>query len=86
MNALTPTSADDIKAAIRSFIIRSINLPELRDDDDLFATGLVNSLFAVQLTTFIEKKFRVEISADDLVVSNFNSLNAATGFVLKKRA
>jgi methoxymalonate biosynthesis acyl carrier protein len=85
MNA-TPSNADEVKATIRSFIVRSINLPELGDGDDLFATGLVNSLFAVQLTTFIEKKFRVEIAADDLDIKNFSSLDAATDFVLRKRA
>jgi methoxymalonate biosynthesis acyl carrier protein len=85
MNA-TPGGADEVKATIRSFIVRSINLPELGDGDDLFATGLVNSLFAVQLTTFIEKKFRVEIAADDLDIKNFSSLDAATDFVLRKRA
>lgn len=86
MNATAQSSADDVKATIKSFVVRSINFSNFGDDDDLFETGLVNSLFAVQLTTFIEKKFGIEISADDLDIRNFRSLSATTDFVLRKRA
>jgi methoxymalonate biosynthesis acyl carrier protein len=83
--ATVQTSEEEIRKTLRSFIIRSINIPDLNDDDDLFESGLVNSLFAVQLTTFIEKKFGLEITADDLDIQNFRSLSAATGFILKRR-
>jgi methoxymalonate biosynthesis acyl carrier protein len=86
MNTTVQHDNEDVKAVIRSFLVRSINIPDLADDDDLFATGLVNSLFAVQLTTFIEKRFKLDIGPDDLEISNFKSLSAATDFVLKKRA
>jgi acyl carrier protein len=76
----------EIKEALRRFVGRSINIPDIGDDDDLFESGLVNSLFAVQLMNFIEKTFAVEVEADDLDIKNFNSLSSATSFVLKKRA
>lgn len=76
----------DVKESLRRFVTHSINFPELGDDDDLFESGLVNSLFAIQLMTFIEKTFGVEVEADDLDITNFRSLNAATSFVLKKSA
>lgn len=73
-----------IKEEIRGFITRSIQIPQLADDDDLFATGIVNSLFAVQLVTFIERRFALEVQAEDLEIRNFRSLNAATDFVRRK--
>jgi len=76
----------EIKDTIRRFVTRSINIPDLRDDDDLFESGLVNSLFAVQLMTFLEKTFAIEVEADDLDIRNFRSLEAATNFVAKKNA
>ena len=76
----------DVRAIVRRFLLRSINIPDVGEDDDLFESGIVNSLFAVQLTTFIEKTFRIEITADDLDIQNFKSLNAATDFVLRRRA
>jgi len=74
----------DVKDTLRQFIIRSINLPELADDDDLFESGLVTSLFAIQLMTFIEKTYGIEVDSDDLDIDNFRSLNSASAFVLKK--
>jgi acyl carrier protein len=44
----------------------------------------VNSLFAVQLVTFLEKTFAIEIGMDDLDIENFKSLNATTAFVMRK--
>jgi acyl carrier protein len=73
-----------IKHALREFILRSVRVPRLDDDDDLFESGIVNSLFAVQLMTFVEKTFALEVAAEDLEIDNFRSLNATTGFVLRK--
>ena len=71
---------------IRAFILASIHIPDLADDDNLFESGIVNSLFAVQLMTFIEKTFSIEIGPDDLEIANFKSIEAAAGFVNRKHA
>jgi methoxymalonate biosynthesis acyl carrier protein len=73
-----------IKETVKRFILSSINFTQLDDDDNLFESGIVNSLFAVQLMTFIEKTFAIEVGMDDLDIENFKSLNATTAFVLKK--
>jgi methoxymalonate biosynthesis acyl carrier protein len=73
-----------IKDTIRRFILSSINGTRVDDDDNLFESGIVNSLFAVQLMTFIEKTFAIELEADDLDIENLKSLNATAAFVLKK--
>jgi acyl carrier protein len=80
----TKDSIGDVQAAVRGFVTRSVNFPDLADDDDLFESGLVNSLFAIQLMTFIEKTFGIEVDADDLDIKNFRSVSAASSFVLKK--
>jgi len=84
MNMKDSGGNGDVKETLRNFVTRSINFPDLADDDDLFESGLVNSLFAIQLMTFIEKTFGVEVDAEDLDIKNFRSLEAATSFVLKK--
>ena len=73
-----------VKQSLRHFLLGSINIPDLSDDDNLFEMGIVNSLFAVQLMTFIEKTFGLEVEAGDLDIENFKSINASAGFVMKK--
>ena len=73
-----------IKETVKRFISSSIIISNLDDDDNLFDSGIVNSLFAVQLMTFIEKTFAIEVAMDDLEVENFKSLNATTAFVMTK--
>jgi acyl carrier protein len=81
----TTTDETEIRAKIRAFILASISLPGLQDDDNLFESGIVNSLFAVELMTFLEKTFGIEVGPDDLEIANFQSIEAAAGFVGKKR-
>jgi acyl carrier protein len=66
--------------------LSAAGLPSLADDDDLFDSGIVNSLFAVQLMTFIEKEFSIEVGTEDLDIRNFRSLNATAAFILNKSA
>ena len=78
------TQEADIREAVKRFILRSINIQDFHDDDNLFESGIVNSLFAVQLMTFIEKNFSIEVAMDDLDINNFKSVNAAAAFVIRK--
>jgi acyl carrier protein len=73
------------KETIRNFILDSINISGLNDDDNLFESGIVNSLFAVQLMTFLEKTFNIEVTMDDLSMENFESVNATSLFVERKQ-
>jgi acyl carrier protein len=74
------------RAAIRDFINRSINIESLGDDENLFDSGIVNSLFAVELLTFVERQFGVEVGMDDLDIENFKSINATAAFIARKVA
>ncbi len=72
------------KTRIRNFLSRHIHTDKLSDDEDLFASGLLNSLFAMQLVLFIEKEFQVKVENEDLNLSNFSSVNAIDGFIAGK--
>ena len=74
-----------IKETIRKFILDSINIDGLDDDDHLFESRIVNSLFAVQLMTFLEKSFNIELTIEDLNMDNFQSVNATAQFVKQKQ-
>jgi methoxymalonate biosynthesis acyl carrier protein len=84
MPSLNTRQEHGVRETVRGFILSSINIAHLGDDDNLFETGIVNSLFAVQLMTFIEKAFAIEVATEDLDIENFKSLNAAAAFVMRK--
>ncbi|MFB6820518.1 phosphopantetheine-binding protein [Streptomyces virginiae] len=53
-------------------------------DEDLFETGRVNSLFAVQLIGFLEGHFRFKVTVADLELKNFSTVNKIVEFVVQK--
>ncbi len=69
---------------IRSYILENISIPALDDDFDIFEAGIVNSLFAIELMTFLEKAFNIKVTMDDLDMENFKSVNATSQFVQRK--
>lgn len=72
------------KARIRELISRYIRGHELADDEDFFALGFVNSMFAIQLVMFVEKEFNITVEDEDLDLSNFNTINAIDALISRK--
>lgn len=69
---------------IHNYILENTNAPDIGDDFDIFESGTVNSLFAIELMTFLEKSFNIKVTMDDLDMSNFKSVNATYQFVQRK--
>lgn len=67
---------EEIKGKIRGFLGRFFRKHELKDDEDIFELGIVNSLFAMQLVMFIEKEFKLRIDNADLDIKNFSTINS----------
>nr|WP_286259752.1 acyl carrier protein [Streptomyces graminofaciens] len=54
--------------------------------DDLFALGLANSMFAMELVVHLEQTFGVMIEGQDLKLDNFRSARSMAGLVARLRA
>lgn len=72
------------KAKIREFLSKYINNKDIEDDQDLFASGLVNSLFAMQLVLFLESEFGIAVENQDLRLDNFKSIQALSELIERK--
>lgn len=76
---------DDQRATIRAFVARHLDGVEFTDEQDLFASGYVNSLFAVQIVMFVEGSLGVPVAGEDLDIKNFTSVDRIDDFVTRKR-
>ncbi|WP_437282997.1 phosphopantetheine-binding protein [Sorangium sp. So ce375] len=74
------------KELVRSFIMRNCRYQSLADGDDIFALGLVSSLFAMQLVTFVEAQFELKVDSEDLDVDNFRTVAAIAALVARKKS
>ena len=77
-------NVDSVMSRARDFVSQYLNSADVDQDVDLFTTGMVNSLFAMQLVLFVEKEFGVVVDNEDLDYENFKSINAIGGFVNRK--
>jgi methoxymalonate biosynthesis acyl carrier protein len=75
------TIIEKLRIFFRKYVGRTID-----PDEEIFQSGLVNSLFAMQLVLFVEKEFGVAVTNDDLDLANFRSLNATSDFIQAKIA
>ncbi|MGW1507246.1 acyl carrier protein [Streptomyces mirabilis] len=53
---------------------------------DLFASGAVSSLFAMELVVFVESTFGVEVGGSDLAMDNFRTVRSMTSLVTRLRS
>jgi acyl carrier protein len=71
---------------LREFFAGRFPGRRLEEEDDIFALGFANSLFAMQLVEFVESAFAVQIEDDDLDVVNFRSIGGIARLVERKLA
>ena len=56
-----------------------------RPDDDLFASGAISSLFAMELVLYLEQTFGITIDGDNLTLANFRTVASMTELVCMLR-
>jgi acyl carrier protein len=76
-----------IHSQLREFITTNYYLPndmKLEDIDSFLARGILDSTGVLELVTFVESKFGVSVTDDELVPANFDSFGALASFVERK--
>ena len=77
-------SEQEIRGQLREFVGRFMRGHDLADGEDLFATGYVNSMFAMQLVQFVESSFGITVESEDMEIDNFRSIDAIAALVQRK--
>ncbi|MGH3852148.1 MAG: acyl carrier protein [Pseudonocardiaceae bacterium] len=75
---------EDEGSIVREFLVKAFGGAYIAPDDNIFALGYVNSLFALELVTFVERRFGLSVDTDDLDLSNFCSVTSIADFVRRK--
>lgn len=76
-----------VAARVREYIRQNFLFgkdDQLGEQDSLLDRGIIDSTGAMELVTFIESEFSVQVDDSDLVPENLDSLAAITAFVTRK--
>jgi acyl carrier protein len=76
------TPADSIRAFIEAKYPQAV----VNDDQDIFALGFVNSLFALELVMFVEKTFGFQVPNEEIKLDNFRTIAAMEQLVARHSA
>ena len=82
--AVTQLTAESIESALTEFLAEKIKT-DVASDQDLFASGLVSSMFAMQLVVHLESAYDIAIIGPELKLDNFRTVQAMAGLVLRLR-
>ncbi|HMQ46181.1 MAG TPA: acyl carrier protein [Saprospiraceae bacterium] len=80
---------ESIKQAIRAYIEENFFQGQtgvLQDDQALLSSGIIDSVSALQLVSFIEEQFGIEFQAHEVDEENLNTVDTIVNFINSKRA
>lgn len=87
-SASTTSNNDEhqhVRPMTRAFLARFCSA-QFSDSKDIFASGAVNSLVAMQLVLFVEKSFGFTVEDDQLSIDHFRSVDAIAALVARHRS
>ena len=76
-----------MREQLRSFIVENFlfgQQVELTDDASLQEAGIIDSTGVLELVTFLEQTYRVEISDSELMPENLDSIDRLVRFLQQK--
>ena len=78
-----------VRAELEAFILEEIalgrELESIDPDEDLLARGVIDSLAVTQLVAFLEERYSIRVTDEELIPDNFRSVARMEAFVERKR-
>lgn len=81
------SEVENVRTAIRQFIAQHFPLSQKRqftDDASLLESGIVDSIGILEIVSYLEQEFAIQVSDDDLLPENFGSISGIAAFVERK--
>ena len=79
-NTIRKTIKDHIQQA--AFVEKD----KIKNDSLIFKEGYFDSMGFIMLITYIEEEFKIQTSDEDLIEENFESIDAITSYILRKKS
>lgn len=75
----------NIQETILRFLREKTGQADIAPDTELLKSGLVNSLFALEMVVFVETTFGLKLGRKDITPENFSSADQITALVERLR-
>lgn len=85
MNTETIDIAEDIRAFLKGRFPALANQP-LAAETQLLASGAIDSLGILELVTFLDERFGIQLMDDDFDPANFETFGQLVAFAERQRA
>ena len=82
------TQTQTIEDRVREFVLKQFPLARkngLKPEERWLESGLIDSLGILDLVHFLEEEFKVQVTDEELLPDNFQSLQAVAAFVRAKQ-
>jgi acyl carrier protein len=76
-----------VEQEIRSFIVEHFllgNEDSLKNDDSFLEKGTFDSTGILELVSFLEQKYHIELEPDELIPENLDSVNCLVQFLQRR--
>ncbi len=75
-----------IQEQIKQFILKTsyVSADQVNNDTYIFAQGIMDSMGFISIIGFIEENFSITTADNELLETNFESINAISDFVFRK--
>ena len=77
----------ELKNKIKDFIIENFlfgNANGLKDDTSFLEEGIIDSTGVLELVTFLEENFEIQVEDEELIPENLDSIDNVTGYLEQK--
>lgn len=86
MTTMTTTLRGEIRGFIEDEFLYLRPEIDLRDDDQLLALGIIDSLGFVELVEEVQARYGISVLDTEITEENFGSVDVIAGYVERKRA
>lgn len=76
---------NQIRAYIQQHLVAAKGGAEVKDGDPLLDSGVIDSMGILELVSFLESTFGIEVQDEEIVPANFGSIERIASLVTTKR-